>query len=95
MTNATNSASQSNTVQINTDIDQKKVEYGVVGKLLGGVQMAPISGACILGVVSLVGAIMVSFSSSPHANETVRSLITVVVACLSFLGGTATGKARR
>ncbi|WP_158673480.1 hypothetical protein [Bosea sp. FBZP-16] len=81
-------------VDANTDTDDKRVEYGLIGKLLGGFQMAPISAACILAVLSLVAAAIAAVSASPTANDNVQRFLAIVVACLSFLGGVYGGKGR-
>ncbi|WP_142112339.1 hypothetical protein [Bosea sp. AK1] len=79
----------------NTDTAAKKMELGLMGAILGGSQNAPVAAASILGFFSLVGAIaLLVCSKSEHAFEAFKTLTGLTVACLSFIGGSYTGKSK-
>lgn len=75
----------SSSKNVNSDPDMKRIEQGFLGQFFG--DHAPVYLAALLGLVSLVGAIIAAFSSAAHAPDIAKGLLAITVSCITFIGG--------
>ncbi|MBT5549765.1 MAG: hypothetical protein HOJ79_04720 [Nitrospina sp.] len=65
----------------------KQMDVGLIGRVLGSSDRAPISCAFIFGFVSLISAIGFLFTNLDNKMEVVQILIGVTLTCIGFIFG--------
>jgi len=86
-------AISSNSQLTDSDLRHQSQELGWFGKIFGSRQQAAVMFAGVIGIVCAIGVIAIGIFAAAGAekSELLRSLVTIVIAAFTFLGGIVGG----